>query len=54
MFHVTLETLSERKINFLSPADHTAPNIAQDTVFFNYESVQLAHIQLSVQNTLLS
>lgn len=35
--HVTSETLSERKNNFLSPADHTPPNVAQDSFLYLWQ-----------------
>lgn len=47
--HLSLERLSERKNNFLSPAAHSPHNAAQDTVFLSYDSTLLAHRQIHVQ-----
>lgn len=47
--HLSLETLSARKNNFLSPAAHGPHNAAQDTGFFSYDSTLLAHRQIHVQ-----
>lgn len=46
---LSLETLSERKNNFLSPAAHGPRNAVQDTDFFSYDSTLLAHRQIHVQ-----
>lgn len=43
---LSLETLSERKNNFLSPAAHGPHNVAQDT---HTVSTLLAHRQIHVQ-----